>query len=101
MYWKVNDGSYNRFQKWQLKCEKILDCELVMLSEPKKYKKVLAWSGDFGLNQYVSWNISSEELTLEIIWKKFEELCKPQTNELRARFDLLTSFKQGDLSMDQ
>ena len=101
MYWKVNDGSYNRFQKWQLKCENILDCELVMLSEPRKCKKVLAWSGDFGLNQYVSWNISSEELTLEIIWKKFEEFCKPQANELRARFDLLTSFKQGDLSIDQ
>ena len=62
---------------------------------------MLAWSSDFGLDQYVSWNISSEKLTLEIIWKKFEEFCKPQANELRARFDLLTSFKQGDLSVDQ
>ena len=72
-----------------------------MLSEPRKCKKVLAWSNEFGLNRYVSWNIPSEELTLEIIWKKFEEFCKSQANELRARFDLLTSFKQGDLSMDQ
>ena len=101
MDWTVNDGLYNRFQKWQLKCENILDCELVMLSEPRKCKKVLAWSGNFGLDQYVSWNIQSEELTLEIIWKRFEEFCKPQANELMARFDLLTSFKQGDLSIDQ
>ena len=72
-----------------------------MLSEPRKCKKVLAWSNEFGLDQYVSWNTPSEELTLEIIWKKFEEFCKSQANELRARFDLLTSFKQGDLSMDQ
>ena len=36
-----------------------------------------------------------------MIWKKFEELCKPQTIEVRARFDLLTSFKQGDMSIDQ
>ena len=84
----VNDGFYNRFLKWQLKCENILDCELVILPEPRKCKRVLAWSGDFGLDQYVSWNIPSEELTLEVIWKKFEEFCKPQANGLRARFDL-------------
>ena len=101
MDWTGNDGLYKRFQKWQLKCENILECELVMLSEPRKCRKVLAWSSDFGLDQYVSWNISYEELTLEIIWKKFEEFCKPQANELRARFDLLTSFNQGNLSMDQ
>ena len=41
-----------------------------MLPKPRKYKNVLAWSGDFGLGQYVSWNIPSEELTLEVIWKK-------------------------------
>ena len=51
MDWTINDGLYKRFQKWQLKCENILDCKLVMLSEPRKCKKVLAWSGDFGLDQ--------------------------------------------------
>ena len=99
--WMVNDGLYNRFLKWQLKCENILDCELVMLPEPTKCKKVLAWSGDFGLDQHVSQSIPSEELTLEVIWKKFEEFCKPQTNEVRARFDLLTSFRQGEQSVDE
>ena len=62
---------------------------------------MLAWSDDFGLDQYVSWNIPSEELTLEVIWKKFEEFCKPQANEVRARFDLLTSFRQGEHSLDE
>ena len=33
--------------------------------------------------------------------EKIEEFCKPQANELRARFDLLTSFRQGDLSVNQ
>ena len=33
--------------------------------------------------------------------EKFEEFCKPQTNELRARFDLLTSFRQVDMSVDE
>ena len=31
----------------------------------------------------------------------FEELCKPQTNQVRARFDLLTSFRQGDHSANE
>ena len=101
MDWTVNDGLYNRFLKWQLKCENILDCELVMLSEPRKCKKVLAWSGDFGLDQYMSWNIPFEELTLEVIWKRFEEFYKPQANEVTARFDILTSFRQGEHNVDE
>ena len=60
-----------------------------------------AWNGHFSLDQYISWNLSSEDVTLENIWKKIEEFCKTQANELRARFDLLTSFRQGDLSVDQ
>ena len=72
-----------------------------MLTELRKCKKVLARSGDFGLDQYISWNLSSEELTLDIIWKKFQEFCKPQANEVRARFDLLTNFRQGDMSVDE
>ena len=101
MNWNVDDGLYNRFLKWKIKYENILECELAMLSESRKCKKVIAWSGDFGLYQYISWCLPQEELCLEIIWKKFEELCKPQTNELRARFDLLTSFHQGEMSVDE
>ena len=73
----VNDGLYNRFLKWKLKCENILECELAMLPETRKCKKVIAWSGDFGLDQYISWNLSNEDLSLEVIWKKYEEFCKP------------------------
>ena len=101
MDWTVNDGLYNRFLKWKLKCENILECELAMLPETRKCKKVIAWSGDFGLDQYISWNLPNEDLSLEVIWKKYEEFCKPQANELRARFDLLTSFRQADMSIDE
>ena len=54
MDWTVNDGLYHRFLKWRLKCENILECELEALPEHQKCKKVVAWSGDFGLDQYVS-----------------------------------------------
>ena len=78
MDWIVNDGLYHRFLKWCLKCGNILECEIAMLPERRQCKKVIAWSGDFGMEQYVSWSLSSEELTFDIIWEKFEEFCMPQ-----------------------
>ena len=101
MDWTVNDSLYNRFIKWKIKCENILECELAMLSESRKCKKVVAWSEDFRIDQYVSRDLPPEEVCMEIIWKKFEEFCKPQTNEIRARFDLVTSFRQEDHSVDK
>ena len=53
------------------------------------------------MDKYVSWSLSTEELTLDTIWKKFEEFCKPQSNEVRTRFDLLISFQQGNRSVDE
>ena len=82
MDWAVNDSLYHRFLKWKIKCENILDCEVAMLSEARKCKKVVAWSGDFGIDQYVSWCLPQDELCLKMIWNKFKEFCKPQTNEV-------------------
>ena len=71
--WTVNDAQYHRFLKWCLKYENILECELAALPEQKKCKKMIAWSCDFGIDQYVSWCLSAEELYLDTIWGKFEE----------------------------
>ena len=57
-----------------------------MLSEARKCKIVKAQSGDFGIDQYISWDLTPEETSLEIIWQKCEEFCKPQINEIRAKF---------------
>ena len=101
MDWTVNDNLYHKFLKWHLKCKNILECELAALPEHQKCKKVIAWSGDCGMDQYVSLNLPSSELTIDIIWGKYEEYCKPQSNEVWARFDLLTSFHQGNHSVDE
>ena len=101
MDWTVNDGLYHRFLKWHHKCKNILECELVALPERQQCKKVIAWSRDFGMDQYVSWGLPTDQLTLEIIWGKFEDFCKLQSNEAHARFDLLTSFWQGNRSVDE
>ena len=39
MNWTVDDGFYDRFVKWKLKCKNILDRELAMLSETRKWKR--------------------------------------------------------------
>ena len=101
MDWTVNNWLYHRFLMWHLKCENILECELAALPLWQQCKKVIAWSGDFGMDQYVSWCLPAEELFLDTIWGKFEEFCKPQSNEMRAHFDLLTSFRQGNRSADE
>ena len=101
MNWTVDDGLYHRFLKWQLKCKTILDCKLANLPTKQKCQKIIAWSGDFGMDLYLSWNIPKDDLTLDTIWNKFEEFSKPQTNEVRARFDLLTSFCQGSRNMEE
>ena len=101
MDWTVNDGLYHRFLKWCLKCENILECELAALPECQQCKKVIAWSRDCRMDQYMSWNLSSDELTLEKIWGKYKEYCKPQSIEVQARFYLLMSFRQGNHSIDK
>ena len=84
-----------------MKCETILDCELANLPTKQKCQKIIAWSGDFGMELYASWNIPKADLMLDAILDKFEEFSKPQTNEVRARFDLLTSFCQGTRNVDE
>ena len=101
MNWTVDDGLYHRFLKWHLKCKTILDCELANLPAKQKCQKVIVWSGDFVMDLYVSCSISKEELMLDAIWAKFEEFSKPQTNKVRACFDLLTSFWQGNRNIDE
>ena len=96
MDWTVNDGLYHRFLKGKLKCEILfLVVNLQCFLSQKKCKNVIAWSGDFGMDQFVSWCLPTEKLSLDTIWSMYEDFCKPQANEVRARFDLLTSFCQG------
>ena len=53
------------------------------------------------MDQYVSWGLGKDKLELDTIWSQYEEFCKPQSNEMQARFDLLTSFHQMFKSVDE
>ena len=75
MDWMANDAVYHRFLKWKFKCENILECKLDALPEHQKCKKVIAWSDDFGMDQYVSWGLSKEEMNLDTIWDRFKDFA--------------------------
>ena len=92
---------YHQFQTWKTKCGFILDGELESLAEEHKCKTLLRWSVDTGLELYQSWVIDDQDLTLQNMWDKFEEHCKPQANVLWAHYDLLKKLKQAGLSCDQ
>ena len=92
MDWTVNDGLYYMFLKWKLKCENILDCELAMLPESKKCKKVIAWSGDFGMDQYVSsccpW-MASDWILLDPSMKSFASPKQMRPDEVLSDHESL------------
>ena len=53
------------------------------------------------MDQYVSWRLSKDDMKLDTIWERFEDFCKLQSNEVHAQFDLLTSFCQGNKSVNK
>ena len=53
------------------------------------------------MGQYVSWGLSKDDMNLDTIWERFEDFCKLQSNEVHAQFELLTSFHQGNKSIDK
>ena len=101
MDWTVDDAHHSRFIRWKMKCENILDCKLAILQESTKCKKVIQWLGVAGLDMYISWTLLTEEVTLHTIWSRLEDFCKPQSNAVHARFNLLTAFGQGNRSIDE
>ena len=100
MDWNMGDGLYSRFQTWKISCNLILDSELCELSEVRKVNTLLRWSGDFGIKKLKSWQKEPSQLTLDFIWDEYESYCKPQSNELRARYDVLKKLTQGSLPAD-
>ena len=58
----------------------------VALPERLQCKRVIAWSGNFAMDQYVSWGLPTDQLMLDTIWGRFEEFCKP--NPMKCMQDL-------------
>ena len=50
---------------------------------------------------YISWALPTEEVTLQTIWSRFEDCCKPQSYAVCTQFNLLATFQQGIRSIDE
>ena len=64
-------------------------------------RRLLPGVGILGLTNMYHGILPMKSLSLMSYWKKIEEFCKPQSNEVRAKFYLLTSFRQGERSIDE
>ena len=84
MDWTIDDALHSRFIRWKIKYEDILDCKLAILQESAKCKKVIQWSGGAGLDMYISWALPTADVTLQAIWSRLEDFCKPQSNMVCA-----------------
>ena len=76
-----------------------MDEELASLSDARKCTFLLRWSGDQVLEMYQVWFLESCTYN-HPLWSKREDFCKPQSNELRVRYDLFKSFSQAGSYVD-
>ena len=100
MDWTTGNAFHSRSVQCKIKCENIPDCDFSILQKSAKCKKVIQWSGGVGLDMYIPWGLPAADVKLQTIWTKSEEFCKPQSNVVCTRFDLLTSFRQGNRGID-
>ena len=84
MDWTIDDALHSRFIRWKIKCENILDCKLAILQESVKCKKSDPMVRRCMIDMYISWALPTTEVTIQTIWSKFEDFCKPQSNAVHA-----------------
>ena len=96
MNWTVDDGLYHRFLKWQLKCETILDCKLANLPTKQKCQKIIAWSGDLGMDLYVSWNIPKEDPYIRCDMEQIWGILKASNEQSKGSLRCAHKFLPGD-----
>ena len=98
MDWMMNDSLYHRFLKWKLKCENILHCELAMLPESKKCKRVIVWNEDLeGIN--MCHGACPQKISA---WKLFRPSMKIFASHRPMKFEPdLTCWQASDKAISQ
>ena len=66
-----------------------------MLPGSKKYKKAVAWSCDFGMDQYVLRCLPADELNLDTIWSKYEDLASLKQMKCEQDLTYLQAFAKA------
>ena len=98
--WTPGPDLPQRFKRFRQKCELLFDGPLKARTNEQRCRYVLLWTGDYGLDLFNTWNLSSEEQNkLDEYWKRFEEHVKPQSNHILNRF-YLRNLRQNGRPLD-
>ena len=65
---------------------------------------MLAYSqmaSDQGLEIYQAWHVKPYDVSTATVLSKWDNFCKLQATELRARYNLFRSFSQACLCLDE
>ena len=66
-----------------------------MPPESKKYNKVISLSGDFGMDQYVSWCLPAAEVNFDTIWPKYENFGSHKQMKCELGVTCLQTFSRA------
>ena len=99
--WTPGPDLLQRFKRFRQKCELLFDGPLKARTNEQRCRYVLLWTGDYGLDLFITWNLSSKQQNkLDEDWKRFEEHVKPQSNHIHKHFYLRKLRQNGRLLDD-
>ena len=89
MDWSDDSGLVERLKTFRRECKLIFGVELKEASDNIKALKIIKWGGIDAEKQFRAWGVDDDDLTVEEVWKKFDEYCKSNDSYMRARLELM------------
>ena len=98
--WHAADPS-TAFANFKTLCELYFEGPLSAMSEARKIRYLLIWTGQEGRDIVKSWELSDEEKdSLQTHWDKFESYVKPHSNFRVARYKLRNMRQEPNEPVD-
>ena len=100
MDWTTGPDLTTRFKRFRQKCELLFEGPLKPRAPEQKCSYLLLWAGDYGLDLYNTWSLTTEQKKdINEYWKRFEEHVEPQANKILNRY-YLRNLKQNGRPLD-
>ena len=100
MDWTTVPDLTTRFKRFRQKCELLFEGPLKSRAPEQKCSYLLLWAGDYGLDLYNTWSLTTEQKKdINEYWKPFEEHVKTQENKILNRY-YLRNLKQNSRALD-
>ena len=100
MDWTTGPDLTTRFKRFRQKCELLFEGPLKPRAPEQKCSYLLLWAGDYGLDLFNTWNLTTDQKKdISEYWKRFEEHVKPQANKILNRY-YLRNLKQNGRPLD-